>query len=133
MRAMDERQARQQLSLTVDGLGEAVDPDITEALVAFLMAGFETYASCGGHADRALAWPWVQFQAADNTASGNAPQRARMQEMLAAHGTGRLVIQDQGGFGAFRLQADESHRDAAFLAENRAEMDRFAAFVRSRT
>ncbi len=43
----------------VDGLGTPIDDGIKEALIALKVNGFGTLASCEGHIDRGLPYPWV--------------------------------------------------------------------------
>lgn len=46
----------------VDGLGLGIDPGIKNTVIVLNLLGFKTSASCEGHMDRALAYPWVDFE-----------------------------------------------------------------------
>lgn len=44
-----------------DALGMPVDAGIKPLVIALNLEGIKTIASCEGHLDRALAWPWVDL------------------------------------------------------------------------
>lgn len=54
---------RKEVDEIVDGLGFGIDEGIKDSVVAFMVNGFPTNASCEGHADRALPVPWIQIKA----------------------------------------------------------------------
>lgn len=58
---MDIEQLKQQLKLTVDRLGMNIDEGIFETVLYLNAHGLNTTASCEGHLDRGLAFPWVEF------------------------------------------------------------------------
>lgn len=47
----------------VDGIGNGLDLESIEPVAALHFLGVPTTASCNGHDDRALAFPWIDFQA----------------------------------------------------------------------
>jgi excisionase family DNA binding protein len=51
---LEERMAR-----TIDRLKKHIDPGIMQTVVALNAMGIYTTASCEGHLDRALAYPWI--------------------------------------------------------------------------
>jgi hypothetical protein len=48
------------MSLT-DGLGKSIDPDIKNTVIILNLLGFKTSASCQGHLDWGLPYPWIDF------------------------------------------------------------------------
>ena len=44
-----------------DGLGMEIDPGIRETIIYLQAHGFKTYASCEGHEDWGLPYPWVDI------------------------------------------------------------------------
>ncbi len=44
-----------------DALGMSIDPGIKNAVIALNLLSLKTSASCEGHIDRGLAYPWVDF------------------------------------------------------------------------
>ena len=45
-----------------DALGLGIDPGIKNTVIVLNLLGFKTSSSCEGHMDRALAYPWVDFE-----------------------------------------------------------------------
>lgn len=45
-----------------DKLGREIDEGIKETVVAFLAFDFNTFASCEGHLDHGLPYPWVEIR-----------------------------------------------------------------------
>lgn len=117
---MDEQAARAKVSTIADRLGKPIDEGIRETCVWLLVAGFEIVQSCEGHAGYPEPYPWVQFEAADNTPAGNAPHRERMASLLK-EGCG-LVMEDHGMLGAFRVVPSPSLRNSGDIAANRERM-----------
>lgn len=66
-RLWDEMAAK--IDRTVDRLGHPIDPGIKETVIALNLLGFKTAASCEGHADRALPFPWVDIELAKSPRS----------------------------------------------------------------
>jgi hypothetical protein len=48
-----------------DALGMPIDPEIKKTVIVLNLLGFKTNASCEGHPDRALSYPWVDFETTD--------------------------------------------------------------------
>lgn len=46
----------------VDGVGYPIDKEIKDTVIALNLMGIETVASCGGHLDKDLSYPWVDIQ-----------------------------------------------------------------------
>ncbi len=70
----------------VDGLGMHIDDGIKDAVAAFRALGFQTSASCEGHRDRALPYPWIDFRgekssSEDATEKAPAPLRELMEQL----------------------------------------------------
>ncbi len=45
-----------------DGLGLEIDPGIKKTIIVLNLLGFKTNASCEGHLNWGLAYPWVDFE-----------------------------------------------------------------------
>jgi hypothetical protein len=67
-----------------DGLGLPVDDGIKDAVMALNVLGITTSASCGGHLDRALAFPWIEIHL-------ETPEILKLQE------ESRLVLEKRQG------------------------------------
>jgi hypothetical protein len=50
-----------ELGTTTDRLGMPIDKEIFPVVVACNYAGLETEASCAGHLDHGLPYPWIDF------------------------------------------------------------------------
>ena len=46
----------------VDGVGYPIDTEIKDTVIALNLMGIETEASCEGHLDRGLSYPWIDIQ-----------------------------------------------------------------------
>lgn len=46
----------------VDGIGCSIDEGIKETVIIFNLMGMETTASCEGHLDHGLSYPWIDIQ-----------------------------------------------------------------------
>src|SRR5947208_415256 len=46
----------------IDGAGYPIDKEIKDTVIALNLMGIETIASCGGHLDHGLSYPWVDIQ-----------------------------------------------------------------------
>lgn len=46
----------------IDGAGYPIDKEIKETVIALNLMGIETTASCGGHLDHGLSFPWIDIQ-----------------------------------------------------------------------
>ncbi len=53
--------AFEKLGKIVDGMGLEIDSDIRHAVAALNAAGFVTTASCAGHLDHGLPYPWIDI------------------------------------------------------------------------
>ena len=49
----------QEVEHIADGVGYGIEPFIKRPVAILMMAGFPTTASCEGHMDRALPYPWI--------------------------------------------------------------------------
>lgn len=49
-----------------DGLGLGIDPLMKDTVTVLNLLGFKTNASCQGHKDHGLPYPWVDFAVMDN-------------------------------------------------------------------
>ena len=54
----------QELEKTIDGRGKRVDEKIKFPVIALQANDFATTASCEGHKDRGLPWPWIDVESA---------------------------------------------------------------------
>ena len=54
-------QKQADLRRTVDGLGQSMDDGIIDTVVALQLLGYHTVASCEGHADWGVPYPWVDI------------------------------------------------------------------------
>jgi len=57
-------QASQDIEKITDGLGRKIDEGIKESVIALNVHDFITEASCEGHVDRALPFPWIDVASA---------------------------------------------------------------------
>lgn len=55
------QEIQQQVDLITDGLGLPIDDLIKPAVVALRLWGFPTSASCQGHTDWGLPYPWIDI------------------------------------------------------------------------
>lgn len=55
----------QQYAIEADRLGNGIDADIMETVVALNAHGIRTVASCEGHLDHGIAAPWVEVRSED--------------------------------------------------------------------
>ncbi len=46
----------------IDGIGCSIDPEIKDTVIALNLMGIETRASCEGHLDHGLSYPWIDIQ-----------------------------------------------------------------------
>lgn len=46
----------------IDGAGYPIDKEIKGVVIALNLMGIETTASCGGHLDHGLSYPWIDIQ-----------------------------------------------------------------------
>lgn len=46
----------------IDGTGFPIDTEIKDTVIALNLMGIETTASCGGHLDHGLSYPWIDIQ-----------------------------------------------------------------------
>jgi hypothetical protein len=51
----------QEVNELADGLGWPVDEKVKNIVVALRLQGFSTEASCEGHMEKGLQYPWIQF------------------------------------------------------------------------
>ncbi|MEI6379037.1 MAG: hypothetical protein WCO55_05235 [Candidatus Falkowbacteria bacterium] len=56
-------QLTRDIEKTVDSLGYQMDAGIKYPVIALKANDFDTTASCEGHSDHSLPWPWVDVQA----------------------------------------------------------------------
>lgn len=112
-----------------DSLGKGIDEKIKETVAAFLAHGFTTSASCEGHIDHGLPYPWVEVYALEPVGwreaeddrkkqleqewrRKNLEQQLRMiaflEEFYRERETpfdARLIPNRIGAFGGFRVQS----------------------------
>ncbi len=62
-KGLEWRNISKRIDRTVDGLKKRVDEGIKSAVIAFNAAGLSTSASCEGHLDRAIPFPWINVEA----------------------------------------------------------------------
>lgn len=65
MTKVSKRQWQQQLvnlGKTTDGLGLGIDPGIIELVAGLNLIGVNTTASCEGHLDWGLPYPWIDIE-----------------------------------------------------------------------
>lgn len=138
-----------------DRLGKPVDPGIREAVAALNLVGLATVQSCEGHVNdggHGLPAPWVDFARADEGGDPGDRARALLDEFYAP-GRRQVAADLRLRYEDFRLSnggsfeaLDAVRRRLAgggvapvemralrrSLAARRAEMDRFARFLRAR-
>src|ERR1039457_2831739 len=92
-----------------DRLGLPIDPGIKKAVIVFNVVGLITEASCEGHMDGGLSWPWIDVGVNDR--EHNDYLRVVAQTFLDAFYTTRekdlaaLQIGFVFGGGTFRIQS----------------------------
>lgn len=69
---------RAEVASLTDGLGRRLDSGITELVVALRLHGFRTTASCAGHLDHGLPWPWVRIGPHHDAGDTGAPRRLQL-------------------------------------------------------
>jgi len=110
-----------------DATGRRLDPGIIGLVLALNAHGITTTASCEGHLDRALPFPWVRFQGSLS---------ALLDAFTKRSGDHRLVIkpffdeQELRCAGSSRQMLRFPESRARHLAAYREEMNRFALFLR---
>ncbi len=55
------RKIEEEIEKVTDGLGLEIDPKIRDTVKFFKAHDFTTYASCEGHIDRGMPYPWVDI------------------------------------------------------------------------
>jgi len=113
-----------------DGLGLGIDQKIKETVIALIVNGFSTDASCEGHIEKehGLPFPWVDIYAPEPEGwqksdelknqwrQENLKQREKMQKCLKEFYSQRkvddeeLILQNRGALGAFRIQSQGAER-----------------------
>lgn len=68
---MNIQKLRTQLQNTKDKLGKTIDEKIFDTILYLNAHGLNTSASCEGHLDRGLAFPWVDFSSSDEKKKEN--------------------------------------------------------------
>ncbi len=136
---------RDELSEVKDGLGEPIDPGITETLVGLKANGINTTQSCEGHDDRAEALPWVDVGATEpdgwkeseelkvqwteeNTVIAERLkhildkwQAQRIQEGQTPDDAHVLELHERGIYGAVRLEARDQVRVSRLTSTERVQ------------
>jgi hypothetical protein len=147
-------QKREEVDHLADGLGNPIDEDIKESVVALRAHEFPTYASCDGHGS---SGPWIQVEALapedwrESEAKQkewqreNLRQRDRITELLnefyrerQTPSDIRLALERHGIFGAFRIQSAGAEAIGDLSLSERQEkyrlykkeMDDFTEFLR---
>lgn len=126
----------------VDELGLPVDEGIKRAVIALRLADIHTHASCEGHIEDGLLYPWILIEGPKQEGSAwkkaNRFEREKVTSLLNdfyhSHTSEHpLILQDQGIFGAFRIQSVYWHQKDAVkpddLENYRDEMNAFADFI----
>ncbi|MCH7758945.1 hypothetical protein IID20_01135 [Patescibacteria group bacterium] len=70
----------------VDSLGEKVDEQIKEAIVAFNVMGLPTTASCEGHIDRGMSAPWIEISDTNQPVERFINERAIIHKIAEKYG-----------------------------------------------
>jgi len=66
----------------VDGLGYHIDKEIKDTVIALNLIGIETEASCGGHFERDLTYPWVDIRIFSSVLHEIVEESSDIQEQL---------------------------------------------------
>lgn len=112
----------------VDGIGQGLDPESIQPVAALHFLGVPTTASCNGHSDHGLAFPWIDFQAPVENG----------EFLLEALPGWRIVQRGRGENRSYRLNPREIERidDHRFdhlpyehWAKAREDLNRFARLV----
>jgi hypothetical protein len=127
----------------VDKLGNPIDKNIKQVVVALRYSGFNTTASCEGHLDHGFPYPWVDIRYKDSKSRENKKRRLSKyikQFYKTRESTHPLFLQD---FADFRLQnvkwprsaqkrkSHEEPRSQRLLVEYQKEMNEFTIFLLS--
>ncbi|HYF05694.1 MAG TPA: hypothetical protein VEA59_06005 [Patescibacteria group bacterium] len=154
--------ARVEVEQIVDDIGKGLDKGIKETIVAFKALGFSTNQSCEGHesADDGMPYPWVQFYVGSpngreedeesqlESQRKNEIDREKLSKLLDEfyatrnpQPDARLVFEDIGSFGSFRLRSQGAATIASLseetvrrekLNEYREEMYEFTQFLKQK-
>jgi hypothetical protein len=135
-----------------DNLGKGIDSGIFDTVVALKALDISTTASCEGHLEHGLAFPWIDVEAPapegwredeekkEEWKEANLAQRAKIENILTDYYSNRnvatgvkLKIVDRGIFGAFRIQSEGAlDEDKEIRPEFKKEMADFTQFLKSK-
>ena len=100
------REKREEIDSTVDRIGEGIDENIKETVVAFRMNKLPTSASCEGHEERSACAPWVDIETPDEP-----EYRVEGEEQI------RQEIAEKYGITAQQLSKEDWDTDRSALTE----------------
>ncbi len=147
---------RKEVEKLEDALGEKIEQNIIETVIALRLNNFSTFQSCGGHpkTETGTPYPWVIIQKEEpekwqenesvlnEWKEENEKQQRVMKETLDRFYKDRKVeeniklkIVQQGIFGSFRLQSfdslDDDKESDELLIERRREMKIFTEYLKN--
>lgn len=116
----------------VDKLGKPIDDGIFETVVALNMLGITTRASCEGHLEWGLPYPWIDVESEDTT-------KHRLHQYLTQFYAQHPINYDRAlAWQGYRLRSTgtafasllSASEQTAKLAIYRAEMGAFTTFLK---
>lgn len=120
----------------VDGLGLPVDKKIKRGVAALRLLGFHTTASCEGHDDWGLQYPWIEINNGPEFSLRDTAEKQAMEALLNEFYHGRyfrpIQIARMGIFGGFRLMPYPNineRGDKALIKFDQEQMEKFITFL----
>jgi hypothetical protein len=117
-------QAKTDVALLTDKLGMPIDANIQELVISFWMHNIKTEASCEGHLDHGVPYPWIDIAPQSNFQALHVIMSSNLREMPTGEENKNVWVFHPYGQGKrLRLtpwnihrSLKEMHTDAAELA-----------------
>jgi hypothetical protein len=134
-------QAKEQVNQLVDGLNKPIDEGIKRVVAALRLVGFHTTASCEGHMNWGLPYPWVQVNNDREFTLRDTAEQQAMRALVDECFKGRFFppvqVTPMGIYGGFRLMPYASITEDGYKDEKLREfhlhgMNQFADWLLQR-
>jgi hypothetical protein len=135
------QQALQEVDCLADGLGYGIEPFIKRPVAILMTAGFSTVASCEGHTDRGLPYPWIDIDNLPNfpheihadEATKIFNDEVAFKKLIDSNHSSQKKIEnllEQSGFFAqSRLEIYGIHHSIRLCVSNRQAMSDFTEWL----
>lgn len=132
------QEVQQEVDELVDGLGRPIDAGIKKIVSVLRLIGFHTTASCEGHMDRGLPYPWVQINNNVEFSLRDTAEQQAMQALLSEYFQDRfwdiMYAAPMGIYGGFRLMSyplitEDGVKDSAIRIFHLYQMNQFADWL----